>query len=122
MLYKHVVLETERGELISFEPSFETELAVVLHTSSLLTRAAPILLRLRPTLHPIGEARVAIVDASMGMANTMHHVHLQVVAALPRARASQVVITAAIGLLVRRPAEVPVGQPLLAVVPFKRVQ
>ena len=90
--------------------------AVVLDAALLLMRAAPILLGVRPVLHVAFEPGGAVIDVPLSMANAVHHVHVQVVASMPRAGATTMLVSAAPSLLMVRPAEVPVRIALVAVV------
>lgn len=90
--------------------------AVELHAAAVFTFAAPVLLGVRPSLHPVGEARGAVVDLSMRMTHAMNHVGVKVVASMPGAWASLANVTAAPALLVVGPAPVPVGESGIAIV------
>ena len=99
------------------QPSRIASAAVELDTAPALLLAAPVLLGIRPALHPVGEASTAVVDTTMLMANSgREDMGVQMIAAMPRAGATHLHVTAAPGLLVCRPSEVPVGVALLAVV------
>ena len=80
--------------------------AVVLDAALLLMRAAPILLGVRPPLHPVGEAGVAVIDVLVMLvmlvrvANVVPYVSVQVVAAMPAAGAAARLEMAAVCLLV----------------------
>ena len=97
--------------------------ALELHTSLLLSAAAPSLLRIGPSMQPVGEPRVAVVDLAGGMALPfrvgvttsmgLHHRDMQL--ALPCARTAAILVGAAKLLLERRPAKVPVGEAFIAV-------
>ena len=79
--------------------------------------AAPILLGIRPALHPIGEASVAIIDSPMCVSHSFgKDMTVEVVAAMPGARASHAHVVTAPGLLVCRPSEEPIGVALMAVI------
>mmetsp|Transcript_68868 Transcript_68868/g.161943 ORF Transcript_68868/g.161943 Transcript_68868/m.161943 type:complete len:205 (+) Transcript_68868:821-1435(+) len=90
--------------------------AVVLDAALLLVAAAPVLLGIRPSLHPIRPPRRAVVDAPMSMADAMRDVQVLVVAAVPCPRAAEACMCAAPTLLVAGPSEIPVGIPGVAVV------
>ena len=90
--------------------------AVVLDAAPVLMAAAPVLLGVGPALHPVGEAGVAVVDAPVSMPHAVLNVHVQVIAAMPRPRAAATCVATAPGLLVVRPAKVPVRKPGTAVV------
>ena len=90
--------------------------AVVLDAAPVLMAAAPVLLGVGPALHPVGEAGVAVVDAPVSMPHAVLDVHVQVIAAVPRPRAAATCVATAPGLLVVRPAKVPVRKPGTAVV------
>jgi len=90
--------------------------AVELDASLVFTVAAPVLLRVRPSLHPIGKSCMTVIDFAMCMTNSMHHVRMKVVASMPSARASPILMTAAPAFLVVRPAEIPIGETCKAVV------
>ena len=75
-------------------------MTMVLEASFLLVRAAPVLLGVGPSLLPIGESSAAVIDSAMRMAHAMQDVGVEMVAAMPGARASQVLMVAAPGLLV----------------------
>ena len=79
-------------------------------------RAAPVLLGVRPPLHPVGVPGFAVIDVPYSMANAVHHVLAQMVASMPGAGATEILVRAAPSLLVVRPAEVPVREALVAVV------
>ena len=80
--------------------------AVVLDAALLLMRAAPVLLGVRPPLHPVGEAGVAVIDVLVMLvmlvrvANVVPYVSVQVVAAMPAAGAAARLEMAAVCLLV----------------------
>ena len=82
---------------------------MVLEASFLLVRAAPVFLGVGPSLLPVGESSVAVIDSAMRMAHPMHDVGVKMVAAMPGARAPQVLVIAAPGLLVCRPSKEPIG-------------
>mmetsp|Transcript_75628 Transcript_75628/g.119875 ORF Transcript_75628/g.119875 Transcript_75628/m.119875 type:complete len:243 (-) Transcript_75628:198-926(-) len=87
------------------------------HAAPVVLRAAPVLLGIRPALHPIGEASVAIIDSPMCVSHSFgKDMTVEVVAAMPGARASQVPMVAAPGLLVCRPSEEPIGVAFMAVI------
>mmetsp|Transcript_437 Transcript_437/g.933 ORF Transcript_437/g.933 Transcript_437/m.933 type:complete len:266 (-) Transcript_437:249-1046(-) len=90
--------------------------AVVLDAALLLMRAAPILLGVRPVLHVAFEPGGAVIDVPLSMANAVHHVHVQVVASMPRAGATTMLVSAAPSFLMVRPAEVPVRVAGMAIV------
>ena len=79
--------------------------AVVLDAALLLMRAAPILLGVRPPLHPVGEAGVAVIDVPFCMADVVPHLSVQVVAAMPGAGAAARLVRAAPRFLVLGPSE-----------------
>ena len=90
--------------------------AVVLDAALLLMRAAPILLGVRPVLHVAFEPGGAVIDVPLSMANAVHHVHVQVVASMPCAGATTMLVSAAPSPLMVRPAEVPVRVAGMAIV------
>ena len=94
-----------------------TGIAVELCAAPVLFGAAPVLLGIRPALHPIGEASVAVIDSATLMSHSCgKNMSVDVVASMPGARASHVLVAAAPRLLVRRPSEVPIGIAFLAVI------
>ena len=87
------------------------------HAALVVLRAAPVLLGSRPALHPIGEASVAIVDSPMCVPHPFgKDMTVEVVAAMPGARASHAHVVTAPGLLVCRPSEEPIGVAFMAVI------
>ena len=90
--------------------------AVVLDAALLLMRAAPVLLGVRPPLHPVGVPGFAVIDVPYSMANAVHHVLAQMVASMPGAGATEMLVSAAPSLLMVRPAEVPVREAGMAIV------
>ena len=71
---------------------------------------APLLLRVRPSLKPVGETRVTVIDLARCHPNTIRDVNMMYVeTSMPGARASLVFMVTAPRLLDRRPAEIPVG-------------
>ena len=90
--------------------------AVVLDAAPVLMAAAPVLLGVGPALHPVGEAGVAVVDTPVSMPHAVLDVHVEVIAAVPRPRAAATCVATAPGLLVVRPAKIPVRKPGTAVV------
>ena len=87
------------------------------HAALVVLRAAPVLLGSRPALHPIGEASVAIVDSPMCVSHSFgKDMTVEVVAAMPGARASHAHVVTAPGLLVCRPSEEPIGVAFMAVI------
>ena len=82
---------------------------MVLDAALVLVAAAPVLLGVGPALHPVGVAGCTIIDVPVGVAHPMRHVHVQVVAAMPGAGASEILMMAAPGLLVVGPSKIPVG-------------
>mmetsp|Transcript_944 Transcript_944/g.1499 ORF Transcript_944/g.1499 Transcript_944/m.1499 type:complete len:382 (+) Transcript_944:747-1892(+) len=99
-------------------PRLAVALAVELLTATLFSAAAPLLLRHGPALLPVGEARVAVVDAASGMALTFHmgHVGMKVKATMPGVRAALLLRLAAEVLLHRGPAKEPVLEAFIAVI------
>ena len=94
-----------------------TGIAVELCAAPVLFGAAPVLLGIRPALQPIGEAGVAVIDSATLMSHSCgKNMSVDVVASMPGARASHVLVAAAPRLLVRRPSEVPIGIAFLAVI------
>ena len=66
-------------------------------------RAAPVLLGVRPPLHPVGEPSFAVIDVLVMLvrvANVVPYVSVQVVAAMPGAGAAARLEMAAVCLLV----------------------
>ena len=91
-------------------------ITVVLGTAFVLVTAAPLLLGVRPTLKPVREASITVVDFPGGTAHTRHVNMMDVEASVPCARASPLLMVATPFLLHFRPAEVPVGVTGMAVV------
>ena len=82
------------------QPSRIASAAVELDTAPALLLAAPVLLGIRPALHPVGEASTAVVDTTMLMANSgREDMGVQLIAAIPRARTSLTLTVTAPGLL-----------------------
>ena len=91
--------------------------AVELHAAPALVMAAPVLLGIWPTLHPIGEASTAVIDSAFRMSDTgRKNVSVKVVAAVPGSWASHASVVTAPRLLVRRPSKVPVRVAFMAIV------
>mmetsp|Transcript_8063 Transcript_8063/g.14063 ORF Transcript_8063/g.14063 Transcript_8063/m.14063 type:complete len:418 (-) Transcript_8063:45-1298(-) len=78
--------------------------------------AAPKLLVVGPSLHPVGEARIAVVAAVTAVDRHGVDDRVLVPSAVGHAGAAQVVVGAAPSLLHLRPAVVPVGQASVAVI------
>mmetsp|Transcript_33395 Transcript_33395/g.71954 ORF Transcript_33395/g.71954 Transcript_33395/m.71954 type:complete len:273 (-) Transcript_33395:628-1446(-) len=98
-------------------PHLAVALAVELLTATLFPAAAPLLLGHGPALLPVGEARMAVIDAAGGMALTLHvHVAMKVKAAVPGVRAALLLRLAAEVLLHRGPAKEPVLKAFIAVI------
>ena len=87
------------------------------HAALVVFRAAPVLLGTRPALHPIGEASIAIINSPMCVSHSFgKDMSVEVVAAMPSARASHGHVVTAPGLLVCRPSEEPIGVAFMAVI------
>lgn len=68
---------------------FTPSSAMELHATPALMIAAPILLGVRPAGHPTREASITVVDPTLCMSHSMSHdMCVDVVAAMPRSRAS----------------------------------
>ena len=66
-----------------------------LDTAPALLVAAPVLLGIRPALHPVGEASTAVIDTTMLMADPRREdMCVQMIAAVPRAGASHLHVIA----------------------------
>ena len=83
--------------LLCSAPSLSLPSAVELDAALVGLVAAPVLLGIRPPLHPVGEASFAVVNSAMRMANSVRDVHIgvKVEAAFPCSWAAHALVTTA---------------------------